>query len=70
MRVLGKETVDLPYGKIEAIKVEIVRESKSRYTLAWFAPDLNYQLVRLQQFKDGDEQGDLRLKAFSTKRSD
>lgn len=70
MRVIGKELVDLPYGKIEAIKVEIVRESKSRHTLAWFAPDLNYQLVRLQQFKDGDEQGDLRLKAFSIKRSD
>lgn len=65
LRVLGKETVDLPYGKIEAIKVEIVRNSQSRLTLAWFAPDLNYQLVRLQQFKDGDEQGDLRLKAFS-----
>lgn len=70
MKVVGKEVVELPYGNIEAIKVEIIRESKSRYTLAWFAPDLNYQLVRLQQFKDGDEQGDLRLKAFSIKRSD
>ncbi|GGF58329.1 hypothetical protein GCM10011338_08250 [Alteromonas lipolytica] len=66
LQVLGEEIVDLPYGKIQAIKVQIVRNSKSRMTLAWFAPALNYQLVRLQQFKDGDEQGDLRLKAYST----
>ncbi|NVK57386.1 MAG: DUF3108 domain-containing protein [Alteromonadaceae bacterium] len=65
MQVLGKESVTLPYGTIEAYKVKIVRDSKTRVTFAWFAPDLNYQLVRLQQFKDGDEQGDLRLKAFS-----
>ena len=66
LKVMGTEVVDLPYGQIEAIKVQIVRESSSRHTLAWFAPDLNYQLVRLQQFKDGDEQGDLRLKAYTT----
>lgn len=65
--VIGKEMVSLPYGKLKAIKVEILRQSKSRKTYAWFAPDLAYQLVRLQQFKDGDEQGDLRLKAFSLK---
>ena len=61
------EQLDLPYGTIEALKVEIERDSSSRVTYAWFAPDLNYQLVRLQQFKDGDEQGDLRLKAFASK---
>ncbi|MDC8831174.1 DUF3108 domain-containing protein [Alteromonas gilva] len=66
MEVLGKESVTLPYGTIEAYKVKIVRDSKTRVTFAWFAPDLDYQLVRLQQFKDGDEQGDLRLKAFSS----
>lgn len=65
--VHGMEQLDLPYGTIEALKVEIERDSSSRVTYAWFAPDLNYQLVRLQQFKDGDEQGDLRLKAFAAK---
>lgn len=67
INVIGKESVTLPYGTIEAIKVEIARTSSSRETFAWFAPSLQYQLVRLQQFKDGEEQGDLRLKAFSNK---
>ncbi len=67
IRVHGMEQLDLPYGSIEALKVEIERDSSSRVTYAWFAPDLNYQMVRLQQFKDGDEQGDLRLKAFASK---
>lgn len=55
MCVLSKEIVDLFYGKIEVIKVEIVCELKSCYMLVWFVLDLNYQLVCLQQFKDGDE---------------
>ncbi|MCV2884036.1 DUF3108 domain-containing protein [Aestuariibacter sp. AA17] len=65
IEVLGKETLTLPYGNIESVKVKIVRESKRRETFAWFAPSLNYQLVRLQQFKDGDEQGDIRLSQFT-----
>ena len=62
--VEGTESLDLPYGKIDAIKVKLVRESKKRLTYAWFAPTLDYNLVRLQQFKDGDEQGDIRLKRY------
>lgn len=65
MLVHGLEKLTLPYGDIEAIKVEIERDSGSRVTYAWFAPELNYQMVRLQQFKDGEEQGDLRLKAYA-----
>lgn len=62
--VEGSETLSLPYGMIEAIKVKIARESKKRVTYAWFAPELHYNMVRLQQFKNGDEQGDVQLKAF------
>ncbi|MDU0354953.1 DUF3108 domain-containing protein [Paraglaciecola aquimarina] len=64
LRVLGTETVDLPYGEIQGVKVKLDRKNSSRETLAWFAPELNYQLVKLQQFKDGDEQGEIRLKSF------
>ena len=38
-----------------AVKVKIIRENAKRETYAWFAPSLNYQLVRLQQFKEGEE---------------
>jgi hypothetical protein len=65
LAVIGSELLELPYGKLETIKVKIIRKPNNRReTFIWFAPALNYQLVRLQQFKDGDEQGDIRLKQF------
>ena len=64
VQVVDKEVLSLPFGKVEAVKVKLIRESKKRETFAWFAPSLNYTLVRLQQFKDGDEQGDIKLKSF------
>jgi hypothetical protein len=64
LKVVGKEQLDLPFGMLEGIKVVILRNNSSRETIAWFSPQLNYQLVKLQQFKDGDEQGEIRLKYF------
>jgi hypothetical protein len=49
---------------VDSIKLRIIRSSNRRQTFAWFSPSLDYALVRLQQFKDGDEQGDIRLKSF------
>lgn len=64
-RVIGQETLLLPYGELDCIKIEKVREGSSRETFVWFAPSLDYQMVRLQQFKDGDEQADIQLTHFS-----
>jgi hypothetical protein len=66
LKVVGKEQLDLPFGMIEGIKVKILRNNSSRETIAWFSPQLNYQLVMLKQFKDGDEQGEIRLKYFKS----
>lgn len=66
LKIVGKEQLDLPFGMLEGIKVKIIRNNSSRETIAWFSPQLNYQLVKLQQFKDGDEQGELRLKYFKS----
>lgn len=63
--VMGKEQLELPFGMLEGVKVKIMRENKKRETFAWFAPALNYQLVRLQQFKEGEEQGDIQLSHFT-----
>ena len=65
--VVGKEQLVLPYGSLEGIKVKIVRTNSERETYAWFAPQLNYLLVRLQQFEDGDEEGDIQLSEYSDK---
>jgi hypothetical protein len=64
LKVVGKEQLDLPFGMIEGIKIRILRKNSSRETIAWFSPQLNYQLVKLKQFKDGSEQGEIRLKSF------
>lgn len=65
LQVLETENLSLPYGRLSAIKVEIKRDSNVRLTYAWFAPDLDYSLVRLQQFKEGKEQGDIKLQTFT-----
>ncbi|MFQ3249725.1 MAG: hypothetical protein ACI9O6_001533 [Glaciecola sp.] len=64
IEVVENEMLNLPYGKLEAIKVKVNRESSKRETFAWFAPSLDFVLVRLQQFKDDEEQGDIRLKSY------
>ena len=69
LKVAGKEQLDLPYGLLEGIKVIILRKNSSRETIAWFSPQLNYQLVQLKQYKDGDEQGEIRLKYFKSENS-
>lgn len=57
-RVLGSEKVETKAGKIDAIKVERVRDptQSKRITVLWFAKDWDYLLVRLQQVEtDGKE---------------
>ncbi|MEW9796987.1 DUF3108 domain-containing protein [Alteromonas lipolytica] len=66
VQVIGEETLSLPYGTLETIKVKLLRDSNKRETFIWFAPELDYNLVRLQQFKDGDEQGDIQLKSYES----
>ncbi len=58
-RVIGKETVETPAGNFEALKVERVRSSEAkRTTHLWFAPELEYLIVKLYQIEsDGKEYG-------------
>jgi hypothetical protein len=58
-RVLGEETVTTPEGDYVALKVERVRETDSpRTTHIWFAPALDYLIVKLHQTEsDGKEYG-------------
>lgn len=68
--VIGEEQLDLPFGKIKAIKVKTIRANKKRETFSWFAPELDYLVVRLQQFKEGDEQGDIRLSEYASSKAE
>jgi len=62
---VGEETLQLPYGEIKAIKVERIRENSRRETDYWFAPELDYVLVKMEQREDGDEVATLQLKTFN-----
>lgn len=59
------ETLNLPYGEVEAIRVDRVRDSERRQTHFWFAPELNYTLVRMQQVREGREEAQIELTALT-----
>ena len=61
-KVTDKETLVLPYGTVKALKVERIHDNSERQTIAWFAPELDYALVRIWKGKSGVEQFDIRLK--------
>jgi hypothetical protein len=56
------ELLRLPYGDVESIKIIRVREHSTRETLYWFAPQLAFVLVKMQQIEDGDEVATLVLR--------
>lgn len=60
----GEEQVETPFGTFDAIKVERVRDHDRRRTLFWFAPELNYTLVKMQQIEDGREQLQIQLQGL------
>lgn len=57
----GEEEIMLPYGLVNTIKLKREIIDKKRITYAWFAPELNYLLVKLYQVKDGVEQFEAQL---------
>lgn len=59
------ETLHLPVGEIEAVRVDRVRDSDHRHTHFWFAKDYNYTLVQMQQIEDSREQARLELKRLT-----
>lgn len=55
----GEETVKVPAGKFDAVKV--VRTHGSRETIGWYAPMQNYLPVKIQSFKNGKLQSEMEL---------
>jgi len=61
----GEEELMLPYGLVKTIRLKREVVDKKRITYAWFAPDLNYLLVKLYQTKGGVEQFEAQLTEFN-----
>jgi hypothetical protein len=65
-KIISEELLTLPYGNIKAIKVQRLYDIKGdkktdRQMFAWFAPELDYTLVRIWKAKSGTEQFDIQL---------
>ena len=51
---LGEETVTVPAGTFKAVKYLRQRPGSSRATRIWYAPELDYLPLRIEQLKRGD----------------
>lgn len=57
----GEEELVLPYGLIKTVRFKREVLEKKRVTYAWFAPELDFLLVKLYQVKAGVEQFEAQL---------
>jgi hypothetical protein len=57
----GEEELMLPYGLIKTVKFKREVPNKKKITYAWFAPELDFLLVKLYQVKGGTEQFEAQL---------
>lgn len=64
-KVDGNEQIKAPIGTFEAIRVKRVRkEGSDRQTYIWFAPELNYQIIKLYQIEKKGKEYTLLLKSL------
>ncbi|MBU2968954.1 DUF3108 domain-containing protein [Pseudoalteromonas sp. C2R02] len=64
-QVIGKETITLPMGNVETIKVKRLYDNDKRQVTVWFAPSLDYMMVRTWKGEKGVEQFDIQLKSLN-----
>ena len=61
----GEQDLILPYGLLKTIRFKREVKEKERVTYAWFAPELDYLLVKLYQTKSGAEQFEAQLSSLT-----
>lgn len=62
--VIGEEVLDSAIGRVGTVKVEKVRgEGSKRETLMWFAPELDYLLIRLEQTEPDGTRYEVRVES-------
>lgn len=64
MEPVGEESVTVPYGTVNALKFQLVETDPKRSFEFWLAPELNYQLVKLEK-RDGRKRLALTLKSYT-----
>ena len=61
----GEEDIILPYGLVKTIRFKREIIAKKRITYTWFAPELDFLLVKLYQVKGGVEQFEAQLSTLT-----
>lgn len=62
----GKEIIEAPIGSYETIRIKRLRDAKkNRETFIWFAPELDYQIIKLHQIEKKDKSYTLLLKELN-----
>ncbi|GAA5187552.1 DUF3108 domain-containing protein [Ferrimonas gelatinilytica] len=62
-KVTGTETLKLPFGTLETVKIERIRDPNSeKETIFWLVPELDYIVARLAHFEEGKLKADMQLK--------
>jgi len=64
-QVIGTETVDVPAGHFETIKLNRVGDKTQKLTYIWCAPELHYLPVRILQRKEDQTEYRRELESFS-----
>ena len=64
-KVIGHETVEVPAGRFETVKITKLRDTNKRTTYVWCAPALNYLPVRIWQRETDDAEYTSDLESFS-----
>jgi hypothetical protein len=66
-KIIGNETIQSPLGEYETIKVEMDRgPNAKRETYIWYAPELDYMIVKLKQTEPDGKAYALHLKSMET----
>lgn len=60
----GEEELMLPYGNVKTIRLKREVVEKKKITTVWFAPELNYLLVKLHQSQVGADQFEAQLTGY------
>ena len=60
-----EEEILLPYGIVKTLKFKREVTDKNRTTYIWFAPEMDYLLVRLYQVESGVEQFEAQLDKYT-----
>ena len=64
-QVIGTETMELPAGRFETVKLNRVGDSKEKLTYIWCAPELHYLPVRIWQRNKDQREYQSELESFS-----